>query len=674
MPQKKLLSIIALTLLAFFSVTSILGLAPLQFTIPISAQSSTSCPASKTITWVTEPIPQSLNYLAPSGDSTFMVGSLEYMSLSPFPLEPNGSLDWADSLSNWITSNANYTQWTFHIAPGMSWSNGTAVNASDIKAWLSPNYALNPNYDFVGLHTEVTGVQIVNSDTATVMLNVSDAQLPTRLGTYYYAPMVSPSDIAKGPQDALLGTPAVADGPWYMANYTSGGTQAVLLPNPYWPENKPSACAIDLFFVENSAALVPYLVSSQADFAGPMAFGNLAALQGHPNLHLNTNGGDFASFMQFNITHYPYNMTQFRQALAYSINTTQAMQASVFGYGAQANTAEGGVPTTFPGYYNPNQQKYPYNVTAAMNLLHQIGFTGGGAPGSPLLFPNGTKYSVTLFTDTNKAWDPTLELQVANYLTNIGVNVQTQTLTSANLAADYASNAFNIDNNIVIYSSGGANYESPWLSAQPNCDVYGTPGCFNWNGQLASDGQAHEEWPPFADAWYQSNLTAIDNTPGTNVSGQIHYLNNIQMIRSEYLPVIMLGYPAKIFAYNTAKWTDWPTFYASNEGQINESMFNLLVPSSSVTSTASVTTPTVTSNSTASTTNTSTGTVTTPTVTATTSTSPATSTTQITSSSSTTSGTSAGTIELIAAIVIIIIIIAGVAAYMMRRRPRAGAT
>ena len=64
----------------------------------------------------------------------------------------------------------------------MTWSNGTAVTASDIKAWLSPAYALNPQYDFVGLHTEVTGVKVVNSDTATVVLNQSDAQFPNRVG------------------------------------------------------------------------------------------------------------------------------------------------------------------------------------------------------------------------------------------------------------------------------------------------------------------------------------------------------------------------------------------------------------------------------------------------------------------------------------------------------------
>ncbi|MGH2639921.1 MAG: ABC transporter substrate-binding protein, partial [Rhabdochlamydiaceae bacterium] len=235
--SQKSLSVIVLSVLAVFTITAAFSLA-IPGVFVSSAASPSSCPASKTITWVTEPIPQSLNYLAPSGDSTFMVASLSYMSLAPFPLEPNGSLLWADSLTNWITSNSNFTQWTFHIAPGMTWSNGTAVNASDIADWLTPAYALNPQYDFVSLHTEVTGVKVVNSDTAVVNLNVSDAQLPNRIGTYYYAPLVSPTAVAKGPADPFFGT-SIADGPWVMENYTSGSTSALMVPNPYWPGPKP---------------------------------------------------------------------------------------------------------------------------------------------------------------------------------------------------------------------------------------------------------------------------------------------------------------------------------------------------------------------------------------------------------------------------------------------------
>ncbi|MGI0091871.1 MAG: ABC transporter substrate-binding protein [Nitrososphaerales archaeon] len=615
------------------------------------------------MTW---PIPTNFNFLstAGGGDSEHEVASLEDLSLAPFPLEANGSLYWADTATNWISANANYTQWTFHIRQGLTWSNGTQVNASDIKDWLTPAYALNPDYDFANLHTEVVGVNIVNSDTATVVLNQSDAQLPNRIGTYYYAPMVSPTDVPKGPDAPLFGT-GIADGPWYTSNYTSGSTTALLLPNPYWPGSKPTACAIDVTFVENTAQMIPFLVSGQADFAGTLTFGNLAALTSYSNIKLNTVGGDDGTFMMYNVTMYPYNVTQFRQALAYAINTSAIIKQSIFGYGAQANNAEGGIPAT-EGGYDANQAQYPYDVSKAVSILHSIGFTGGGSPGAPLLFPNGTAYKVTIFSDSTKAWDPSIDSQVASFLTNLGIGVQTQTITAQNLGAFYASNAFNIRNNLAIYTSGGARYFSPWLSAQPDCDVYGTPGCYGWFAQLAPDGQPHEEWPPSADAEYQGNLTAMNNTPATNITGQIYYGNNIQLIRAEYLPVIMLGYPDRIFAYNTANWASWPSYYMSDEGELNESMFNALVPASSVSTSAHTLSTTSTQSS--------------PSVNTVSSVASAgssvTSTTSIFTSPSLTSSTtrsslSATTLELIAGIIIVIIVVAGIAVYFMRRRPAA---
>lgn len=200
-------------------------------------------------------------------------------------------------------------------------------------------------------------------------------------------------------------------------------------------------------------------------------------------------------------------------------------------------------------------------------------------------------------------------------------------------------------------------YFSPWVSAQQDCAVYGTPGCYGWSATNAPDGQAHEDWPPSADAEYQSNLTGIDNTPPTNVTGQDYYIKNIQQIRATYLPVIMLGFPAKVFAYNTGKWTNWPSFYMSNELSLNLTMFAALKPASG-TSTATSSTPTTSSTHASSS---STG--------ATSSTNSQVSQTTTSTSSTQPPSSGTGTTELIAGVVVAIIVIGGIAAYVMRRKP-----
>lgn len=647
MPRKSY-SLILLALLAVFSVSSIFGV-----TIPSLLSSGASCPTNRTITAVTEPIPSSFNFLNPSGDSTYFVGSLEFLGLSPFPLQPNGSLDWTDTLTNWITSNSNYTQWLFHIKPGATWSNGTAVTAQDVVTWASPSYALNPQYDFVGLHSQVTGVHAVNSDTAEFDLNVSDAQFPNLVAMYYYAPVVPPSAVAQGPNAELFGT-GVADGPWYTSGYTSGETNMLMLPNPYWNGPKPTACALSIIFVENSAAEIPFLVSGQADFATPLSFGNIASLQGLSNIHLHSQNAAFGTQLVYNVTSYPYNVTLFRQALAYSINTTAIVQHAEFGFGVAANNAQGEVPSTF-SFYEPNQVQYPYNVSEALSLLHQLGFSGGGSPSTPLLFPNGTAMSLTIYTDTGKAWDPDVARLVGGFLQDLGIAVQTQTVTPQNLAADYSSNAFNIRNNLVIYSSGGPIYVSPWLDGQVGCNVLGNPGCYGWQATpspYSPSGQTQWLYPASADKQYQSNLTALNNTPPTNVSGQVHYLKNIQLLEAQYLPVIMLGYPDAIRAYNTAKWTAWPSYDFAIGEYANLTMFNALQPVSSSTTTTTTTQTTTTSITTTASATTST---------TTSATTPSTSTT----SSSTSTGIAYPGIGVL--IVIATIMLASLAFFSMRR-------
>lgn len=647
----KRVSIVVLVLLVAFSAVSILGLVTSSVVVSTAA---TGCPANRTINFVTEPIPQNFNYLTASGDSTFFVASLEYLSLSPYPLNPNGSLDWADAATNWITANSNFTQWTFHIRPGLTWSNGNPVSSSDIQAWLSPAYALNSSYDITAMHTEVTGVQIVNSDTATVVLNRTDAQFPNEASTYYYAPMVSSTDVAKGPADPLFGT-AIADGPWYISNYTSGSTQGIMLPNPYWPGAKPVACQVTVDFVESLSQVTPFMVSNSADFGGPIATANIAAFAPYPNIHLDDVKANEATTLWYNVTQYPYNMTQFRQALAYSINSSAIVQQAWDGYAQPANNAEGGVPQVY-SFYTPNQQTYPYNVTKALDILHQLGFTGGGSPQNVLHFPNGTAYSVTIYTDIQVPSDITVAQQVEGFLGQLGIQVSAQTLTVQNLGSDYAANAFNMRNNLVIRTSGGPLFFSPWVDAQQGCDTQGIPGCSGYTNTPSADGNTHWLYPPSADVQYQSNLTAVDDTPSTNVAGQAKYLGNIQALQAEYLPVIQLSYPDKIYAYNTAHWNNWPPqgdwFLV---GQFNTTMFNVLQPlgeTSTTTSTGPTTTlpisTTTTPSSSTSVTTTSSATI---------------------STSHTATSSSSATLEIVAAIVIVIIIIGGIAAFMMRRKP-----
>jgi peptide/nickel transport system substrate-binding protein len=582
-----------------------------------SAQQS-SCPANQIMRVTLTPIPDTFNDLDAHGSADFIVAWAQKLSLTPFPDEPNGSLDWPQAITDWYSSNSNYTEWTFNVKPGMKWSDGTNVTSQDILNTYSPSYALNPNYDILNLHTEIVSSYAVNSSAAVFVLNKSDAHLPEEMSNYISFSIEPPSDIRQGPAYNMF-SQDVADGPFFNTGYTSGSTTLVMLRNPYFkPES--NICELDVNFVESSAYMTQFLVSGQTDLTWPLAPGAIASTLNLPNIHIYDEKGEWETAIQYNVTTYPYNVTAFRQALAYAINDSAVVQ-SMFGYGVPANNATGGVPPNFP-WYDPNQPNYAYNPQKALQLLESIGFK---QVNGVLEYPNGTAVSLTLWTDTAKPQDIPAATPIVNDLQALGMQVSVQTVSVQALSADYASNAFNIQNELILYSSGGPVFSDLWLDGQPPCDVMGTPGC-------------HKTliWPQSALNEYNSNLTALDST--ANITQERVYLNNIQEIQAQYLPVLPVAYPDLIVGYSTAHFTGWPSppaLISLQPERFNDTLFAGLQPVSSSSSSTSQS-----------------------------------GTSQLTTVVTTIATTNVSTTYLIAAIVIAVIVVAVSAALVVRARRR----
>jgi ABC-type transport system substrate-binding protein len=629
----------------------ILSAIPVTFMVirtnSVNAQSA-SCPPDKIFRFTDAPIPSGFNFLSsPPGGADFDIAGMLDMSLTPFHLGPNAALYWKNSVTDWFRPNADYTEWTFHIKSYLKWSDGDSVTSHDILAWLSPSYALNSSYDFIGLHSEIVKETEVNSTTFVLTLNTPDAHIIEKLTSYYYAPPVAPELLPLGPADNLFGS-NVVDGPYYIANYTSGATTMVMLPNPYFVP-KPVACEVVVTFVEGATSMLPIVVGGQTDLSGQINYLNAPTLQNRPNIHL-TNVGDVANkclMMLYNVTRYPYNMTQFRQALAYAINGTQIASTAYGTYGVSGNRAQGLVSPLFPAY-NPHQQYYDYNPATSLQLLHSIGFTGGGDAG-PLLMPNGTMFKTTIWTTVDRASDIEATSITAQNLQALGMDVVVQNALTHNLIGDYFSNGFNIDNNIIITMGLGSYYGEPWLDAQPQCNVIFF-GCLGYQS-------SHWIYPPSADAQYQSNLSAILKT--ADPAQEQIYLNNIQALNAKYLPMMNLVYLDQLFAYNTARWTNWPA-YNVWPGFPNMTMFATVTPVSAVTTSSASTQSTVMTSTQTSTQTATTGVTTT-----------ATSVTVVTS---TAGAVSNDTLTLVVGAVVVVVVIAAVAAFALRRRRPTGGT
>jgi ABC-type transport system substrate-binding protein len=600
-----------------------------------------SCPAGTAFRITLVSPPSSVNMLTmTTGSSSVPLTFMQYMS--PLgPVTPSGQVDQSYALSDVVTHNANYTVWMFHVRPGLKWSDGSNVTAQDILTSFGPKFAFNSTYDFAGLEYEVAQEFPVNSSTAEFVLKAPDAQWPQKIKGDYFTPVLPAATInSQGGGTPNFGTD-LAVGPFYLSNYSAGQFQAVMLRNPYF-QPQPKICELDINFVDSLSETATYLQAGSTDFA-QVEYSNAHAVLSNHNIKLYDEKAQAMTDIDYNDSIYPYNMTAFRQALLYSIDENQIVNSAFAGYGVNAYNAQGAVSPVATEYYNSAQQQYSFNTTQALSLLQSIGMKKGSD--GHLQYPNGTDITLGLWADTDNSADPAAANMIVADLQSVGFKVNLQTTSSQTIVGDYTSNVGGIKDGMILATVNVLYFGEPYTDILPGWDTY-------WLPTVAS---AHWLWPPSADAEYQSNVTAYDAT--ANTTADTHYLFNMETLNAQYLPSIVVAYPDRLFAVNTAQWTNYPSgvfMYYSYNWNIT-ALVNLMptgatsqaTSTSSSTNSSTAVPPPATSSSA------------TPIVTS-------------SSSMSSTTTTSSNNILIIAAVVVVVIVvIAGVAAFAMRRPKKA---
>lgn len=517
-----------------------------------NAQSTTSCPATDHYRMTFISPPNSVNELTmTTGSSSAPLVFLQ--TRSPLgPATPSGQIDTSYALTDWISHNANYTVWEYNVMPGLKWSDGSNVTAQDILTSYGPKFAFNSTYDFAGLGPEIKQEYALNSSTAVFVLNAPDAQWPQKTkGDYYTTVLAAKTLNAQGGGTTNFGTD-LSTGPFYLSNYSAGQFQAVMLRNPYFSP-QPKICEVDVNFVDSLSATSTYLEAGTTDWA-QVEYSNVAGvLAANHNLKLYQENAQAMTDIDYNDSIYPYNVTTFRQGLAYAINQTQIVSQAFAGYGVTAYNAEGAVSPVATAYYNTNQQTYSFNPSQASTLLTQAGFKKGtdgyiqypNSAGNP----NGTDVALTIWADTDNNADPVAANIVQTDLQNIGFKVSLQTAAAATIVGDYGSNVAGIKSAMIIATVNVLYFGEPYTDILPGWDTYFLPtvASYTWL------------YPASAEALYNSNVSAYDATANPTLDNQ--YLNNIQALQAQYLPSLPIAYPDRLFVVNTAHWTNYPSGY-----------------------------------------------------------------------------------------------------------------
>ena len=444
---------------------------------------------------------------------------------------------------------------TFHLRPGVTWSDGRPLVAKDVVTTFAVHRAVTGGYDYLDSVTanNATAVTLTFTRPCSVALQ--------ELGSQLIAPdhvWSAISEPAKYPNPD-----PVATGPF--TKVTSFQAQSFdLMPNPtYWGNKRQdddvgdstsssaTASTADhasvpgirmLAFAGNDSANLA-AVSGDVDWAPQyMADIQSAYIDKDPaHRHYWFPGADSTIQWTLNTTRAPYNDPAFRKALSQAVDRTTICATGMSGYAQPADPT--GLGDSFRAWKDPAVAAAPlctYDKAAAAAALDAAGYTLG--TDSKRLGLDGKPLALTISVgSTSSDWVSVAQIIVQN-LADVGISATIDSPDWTEVTAALETGTFET---AVCWSSLGATpytYYEATMSTQKVKPI-GT--------------HALENYHRFGDEQATALLSQFAAT--TDQARQIGICHQIQQRYADQLPVIPL-FPGPIWgAYTDEHFTGWPS-------------------------------------------------------------------------------------------------------------------
>lgn len=257
-------------------------------------------------------------------------------------------------------------------------------------------------------------------------------------------------------QNTYVNTHTMSTGPYYVKNNVAS-EYVTMQANPnYWAAKlapsdtnvmltPPHIPTIIIQYVTQASSFVQGIQSNQAQLTeGPpipaLAPSFLQSLATSPGVRVVSlpNAPTFNFLMMtLDTQKYPYNVTNFRVAIADAVNYSQIYSTVALQYGKPY------VGPISPGlaYYNPtNLSPYSFNPRASIGLLKSLGFTLN-LPNGTVFNPNGKKFSPTLSYISSDTAQVKIAQEVQAMLANVGLSVTLNGITTQTETTELSQSA-----------------------------------------------------------------------------------------------------------------------------------------------------------------------------------------------------------------------------------------
>jgi peptide/nickel transport system substrate-binding protein len=279
-----------------------------------------------------------------------------------------------------ISSNGRVYKFT--LRPGLKYSNGKKVLASDFK-WAIKRGFLATGQG-VGFYTDIAGAKayaahptkggnisgiITNNKTRSITIKLATPRgdFLTILALLFAAP------VPANTSTAILNGSIPGTGPYRFSAFDAnrGFTMVrnkYFKPTKYIPRGNPDK--IDVALVGDANSATQRVINGQADYSNAaIPPDRIASVKSKGHLVLRQTANTYYFWM--NITQAPFNKLKVRQAVNYALNRA-TMQKIVWGGLGQAT--QNVLPPTYPSY--KKLTTFSYNIAKAKSLIASAGAKG----------------------------------------------------------------------------------------------------------------------------------------------------------------------------------------------------------------------------------------------------------------------------------------------------------
>jgi peptide/nickel transport system substrate-binding protein len=267
-------------------------------------------------------------------------------------------------------SNADGSEWIFHIRQGVRFHDGSPLTAEDVvysfKRLFDPAIGSAGAGELTGLKPE--NMQVIDPATVKVTLDSPVVELPSLLATKHGLIVkagASVEDIRFRP----VGTGAFA-----LEELKPGQLKTTFKRNEnYWREGLPKASCIELSGVVEPVARVAAILSSTIDIATVIDPSTVSTLKANPDITLTQASGGSALTIGMFMDTPPFDNPKVRQALKLVIDRQAMVDTALLGFGQPGNDNPI-LPTSPDAYRTDIVQR---DVGKAKALLAEAGYPNG---------------------------------------------------------------------------------------------------------------------------------------------------------------------------------------------------------------------------------------------------------------------------------------------------------